>query len=582
MESRSMRLSVILLVSLLVVGTLLLGACGGESTTTTAPPSTQPGATSTSQSTGSTGTSGTTATSAALAPKYGGTLRIVAMSNGANIGWPATLQTGGMFVMSYYETLLRSDNKGNLLPWLAESYQVADDQTSITFTIRKGVKFSDGSDLTAEVVKWNLEQYMTQAGGAPAGAPPAGAPAGAPPAGAEPPAGGPPPGMGGGSPWGSIEVVDAYTVRVNITQWDNSLPASFGDADPALYMVSKAAYDTNGQEWMTTNPVGTGAFTLVSYVTDTTAKLVKNPNYWATDAQGNKLPYLDGLDFTFTADPTTTLMMAKAGEVDMILNTSPGKQLADYEDLGWRVNRSYDSNEVWVPDSAHTDSPWSKLEVREAAEYAVDRVTIAEKFGFGYLQAPNQIPPRDTTAYDADYALGRTYDPEKAKELLAQAGYPDGFKTTLIIWPAGNRDIALAEQQYLAAVGIQAEIEFADFGKWSSYVGPLGTYHNALLEAPCPAQGPTGLGCVTFAVGLFGNNWQKPPELMQALGAATSSPAPDVNLIRATTDILSKNALLIPLWEIGSARVEQPYVVAEFGTRGLPTFSSLETAWLNK
>ena len=78
-----------------------------------------------------------------------------------------------MFIMSYYETLLRSDNKGNLVPWLAESYKVADDQKSITFTIRKGVKFSDGSDLTAAVVKWNLEQYMTPAGGAPAG-PPAG------------------------------------------------------------------------------------------------------------------------------------------------------------------------------------------------------------------------------------------------------------------------------------------------------------------------------------------------------------------------------------------------------------------------
>ena len=69
------------------------------------------------------------------------------------------------------------------------------------------------------------------------------------------------------------------------------------------------------------------------------AKLVKNPNYWATDAQGNKLPYLDGLEFTFTADPTTTLMMAKAGEIDMDITVSPGKEMADYKDLGWRVNR---------------------------------------------------------------------------------------------------------------------------------------------------------------------------------------------------------------------------------------------------
>ena len=92
-----------------------------------------------------------------------------------------------------------------------------------------------------------------------------------------------------------------------------------------------------------------------------------------------------------------------------------------------------------MPDSAHADSPWSKLEVREAAEYAVDRATIAEKFGYGYLKAPNQIPPRDTTAYDANYALARNYDPAKAKQLLAQAGYPNGFKTKLIVWPGGNK-----------------------------------------------------------------------------------------------------------------------------------------------
>ena len=466
MDSRSMRLSFILLASLLLAGTLLLAACGGGSTTTTTASSTQtsvtsPGDTSTSQ--------------AALTPKYGGTLRAAILPQGANIGWPVGLTAGGDMAQAYYDTLLRSDEKGNLYAWLAESYKVADDLKSITFTIRKGVKFSDGSDLTADVVKWNLEQQMAVAG---AGAPPASAPAGGPPAsdsaGAPPasaPAGGPPASdsagappasaPAGGPPGGavpepkvtSIEVVDPNTVRVNLRIWDSSVLASFGDAQPGIYMVSKAAYDKNGQEWMMSNPVGTGAFTVASYAMDGTAKLMKNPNYWGKDAQDNQLPYLDEIDFTFSADNTTELMMAKSGEVDMIVNTFSGKQLTDYKDLGWRTNFFYDANEVWAPDSAHPDSPWSKLEVRQAAEYAVDRATIAEKFGYGFLQAPNQIPPRSTTAYDPNYSLGRNYDPAKAKELLAQAGYPDGFKTSLIVWQGGNRDIALAEQAYLARGG---------------------------------------------------------------------------------------------------------------------------------
>jgi peptide/nickel transport system substrate-binding protein len=545
MESRSVRFSVILLVGLLVVGTLLLAACGGGSTTTTAAPGTTDTGSTTTAAPGTTEGTGPTTTAAALTPKYGGILRMPGGVGNQNIGWPATFSGGGDPVQCYYETLLRTDNKGNLIPWLAESYKVADDQKSITFTIRKGVKFSDGSDLTADVVKWNLDQRIKTAPN-----------------------------------WASIEVVDPNTVRVNFKAWDNSLPGSFGDAEPMLAMVSKAAYDKNGQEWMITHPVGTGPFTVASFVPDSITKVVKNPNYWATDAQGNKLPYLDGIDIIASPDTTTTLMMAKAGEIDM-LAVSPGQGMANYEKLGWRVHARYDANMVWVPDSAHQDSPWSKLEVREAAEYAVDRVTIAEKFGFGYLQAPNQIPPRDTTAYDANFALARNYDPEKAKQLLAQAGYPDGFKTSLIVWTAGNRDIALAEQQYLAAVGIQADLQFPDAGKWVTYVTPQGAYNNALLEAPAPAQGPTGIGCVSFALFLFGNNWQKPPELMQAFGAATSAPALEVSLVRATTDIMTKNALVIPLYEIGSGRAEQPYVIAEFGTRGLP-FSNVETIWLNK
>jgi ABC-type transport system substrate-binding protein len=215
-------------------------------------------------------------------------------------------------------------------------------------------------------------------------------------------------------------------------------------------------------------------------------------------------------------------------------------------------------------------------------EYAVDRVTIAEKFGYGYFQAPNQIPPRATTAYDPDLALGRNYDPEKAKELLAEAGYPDGFKTTLIVPPPSNRDIALALQQYLAAVGIQAEVEFCDAGKFNSYIGPQGTFHNALLSGPAPAQGPTGVALVSLALFLYGNSMQQPAELTEANAAATSAPAPDVSLIRATTDILTRDALLIPLYENGTGRVDQPYVVADFGQRGQSSFASLETAWLNK
>ena len=286
MGSRSIRFSVILLASLLVAGTLFLAACGGGTTTTSG------------KATGST---------AATGPKYGGTLRMVAQSNGANIGWPATQAVGGALIQSYYETLIHQDSSGAPKPWLADKWTVSPDHKWVSFTIHQGIKFSDGSDLTADVVKWNLDQYKAKH-----------------------------------PEWGSIVVTDPNTVQVNLKSWSSGTLGDFGDVgEPALYMVSEAAYKTHGQDWMTKNPVGTGPFILKSYQTDASATLVKNPTYWAKDSNGKQLPYLDGLQFTFTQDPGTILMKAQAKEIDMVITVSPGEQMADYANMGWPVLRSH-------------------------------------------------------------------------------------------------------------------------------------------------------------------------------------------------------------------------------------------------
>jgi ABC-type transport system substrate-binding protein len=527
MGSRSIRFSVILLASLLVAGTLFLAACGGGTTTTSG------------KATGST---------AATGPKYGGTLRMVAQSNGANIGWPATQAVGGALIQSYYETLIHQDSSGAPKPWLADKWTVSPDHKWVSFTIHQGIKFSDGSDLTADVVKWNLDQYKAKH-----------------------------------PEWGSIVVTDPNTVQVNLKSWSSGTLGDFGDVgEPALYMVSEAAYKTHGQDWMTKNPVGTGPFILKSYQTDASATLVKNPTYWAKDSNGKQLPYLDGLQFTFTQDPGTILMKAQAKEIDMVITVSPGEQMADYANMGWTVLRSHESNEVWVPDSKHPTSPWSKLEVREAAEYAIDRATIAKQFGFGYMTVPDQVPPADTTAYQANYSLARNYDPAKAKQLLAQAGYPTGFKTTLIEWPGANKQIALVEAAYLKAVGIQVDIKYTDMGKWNSYTGPVGDYQNAIAEGPCVSQDPVGIGTVSFALLLYGNNMQQPADFLTAYGKANTAETVTPALVQAATDILTKDALVIPVWDLGGGRVQAKYVqTPQWKTRGLPTIIGLETAWMS-
>ena len=190
-----------------IIAAIALSACAPKTTTETATAITSATAATTLPQGAST-----------LTPKYGGVLRFITNSTflGTNIGWPADPMgdVAATFPQCCLETLLHGDNKGGYIPWLAESYKIADDLMSISLTFRRGVKFHDGSDLNAEVVKWNLDNYIN--------------------AGME-------------VYWSSVDVCDDYTIRANFTTWVCNMPASFGDAGTIAVIVSKAAFDKNGK-----------------------------------------------------------------------------------------------------------------------------------------------------------------------------------------------------------------------------------------------------------------------------------------------------------------------------------------------
>ena len=211
------------------------------------------------------------------------------------------------------------------MPWLAESYQLADDLSSITFKLRQGIKFHDGSDFNAEVAKWNLDNMIA----------------------------------GKVEPnWASVDVIDSSTIRVNFSKWSNLLLLSFADTSTPAYMVSKAAFDKNGLDYMRNNPIGTGPFKFVSFQLDTAMNFVKNPDYWRADAQGNKLPYLDELEFIYISDPATQKNVIRAGEADMI-HLADAKTASNVTDLGLTTKFSITDIRGLAPDSANSDSPWA-------------------------------------------------------------------------------------------------------------------------------------------------------------------------------------------------------------------------------
>jgi ABC-type transport system substrate-binding protein len=478
-------------------------------------------------------------------PKYGGTMTWIAGKSRPLIGWPPDLMMNNVvvFVQSVLETLLRADAKGNVYPWLAKSYKVADDKKSITFVLRKGVKFHDGSDLNAEVVKWNLDNMIKAKLK---------------------------------RQWASVDMIDDYTVRVNFKAWKSNSLLDFNEGIAPPLIISKAAFDKHGLDWVRRNPVGTGPFKFVSFTPDVGFKAVKNPDYWVKGK-----PYLDAVEFKIVANLETNKMLMQAGEGD-ITSTMLGKAAADYAKMGLHVEPRAESVWVIVPDTANADSPWAKKKVREAAAYAIDRETIAKSMGFGYWVAPYQIPPRASLAYDPNYALGRKYNPQKAKQLLKEAGYPNGFETTIIGFPFSDKRILLILQAQLGEIGIKVKLTYTNMSKWVPIMFPGRAPTNSVLFTPVPRFDANFIGGTQFLFNRLSKSWARTPDAMKANKAALDAPTIDVKLVRAVNDIFIRDALLIPVHEGGFCRVKRPYVMDSYDQRGYLLFWDIESAWLNK
>lgn len=233
---------------------------------------------------------------AATGPTPGGTVKFIMSSTATNIGFPAT--DAASFTLYYnrpaLESLGRYDGTGKMTPFLAESWQSDSKAKTITFKIKQGIKFQDGTDFNAEAVKWNIEQYVAAKR----------------------------PEVKGIQ---SIQVIDASTVQLNLASWDIGLLDSIAYF---VLMVSPAAVEKNGKDWAVSHPVGTGPFNFVSWEKDVSIKFKKNENYW----QKGK-PYLDAIEYSFIYDLNTAGNVFKSGGADVITQMTAETTL-ELEKLG--------------------------------------------------------------------------------------------------------------------------------------------------------------------------------------------------------------------------------------------------------
>jgi peptide/nickel transport system substrate-binding protein len=428
----------VLLIALISMLALSAFACSSSEKTTPAPAVTTSAPTTSAPTTSAPTTTAvkttqaaTTQAPASVTPKSGGTLRVLGVQTaGKNVGlpWETNTYSSGHIMWRFAEPLVFWKVDNTVEPWLATSWEFSSDYSSITFKLRQGVKFTDGSDFNADAVKYCYDQVIA----------------------AKSPA---------ATKWKSIDVIDPYTVRINLTSYQNSLWADLNNY--ACFIVSAKQIQQKGEDFARDNPVGTGPFKQTKFVRDQSVVEEKNPNYW----QPGK-PYLDKIEYIYVKENMTQIAMMKAGEADMMGGQS-GKVMSEMKAQGFQDFSWADGTDFLTFDTANANSQFKDLRVRQAFEYAIDKAAIVKALGYGYMKTNNQMPP-PTHAYHDPSLPDREYNPDKAKQLLAEAGFPNGLKTKFIMF-ADFQNEALMVQQQLSKVGITVDLEIVENLKFWDY-----------------------------------------------------------------------------------------------------------------
>jgi ABC-type transport system substrate-binding protein len=224
-------------------------------------------------------------------------------------------------------------------------------------------------------------------------------------------------------------------------------------------------------------PVGTGPFLLKSYTKGQSAQFVRNPLYWDTG-----LPHLDGVDFRLSVDGDTQLQQVQADQLDVMGDAIPSGSFTQVTTDPTYTDQIYhhtlvDVQYLWMDTQQPNKGPLSNVKVRQAIEHAIDKDHIVQII-HGTGKKAGCIFPPDLPGYDAS-CDPYDFDPAKAKALLAEAGFPKGFKTKLVTDTTDpDPQVAEAIQQDLAEVGITAQLETQEF---STFLDTLFTPHTAPL-----------------------------------------------------------------------------------------------------
>lgn len=387
---------------------------------------------------------------AAAGPKKGGTLRYGKMGDIRGKD-PHPLGADQYCMVNLaWDTPIRFDPNLKPQPWLAESWQLSQDNLSLTFKLRKGVKFHTGREFTADDFKFNIERVRkpetnTQM-------------------------------RFGAEKITAMEVPDPYTITLKFAEPN---PAVW-DMLETLYIVDKENIDNKDFK----QGVGTGPFKWVEWRPGERVVFERNPNYWQ---QG--LPHLDRIELHISKDISALAVNLDAGALDVI-EQPLDSDLVRLRDSGKFTAAISDFwSDFYYIGSVVNVAPLTNKKLRQAINYAIDRERFVKTAQMGIGEAQSIPWPKNSPAYDAELAKAYRYDLEKAKQLLAESGAGNAQISIVTSGSISANWVTLAEllQADLSKIGLKLNIEMVEQAVWrdrltqrkmqSTWVGQFGFSH---------------------------------------------------------------------------------------------------------
>jgi peptide/nickel transport system substrate-binding protein len=385
--------------------------------------------------------------SSAHAATRGGTLTFARAMDSLYLDPVHTSQNADIWIsLNLYDTLIQptTDGKG-IAPGLAESWTVSDDGKAVTLKIRPNLKFADGSPIELSDIKWSLDRASNKE-------------------------------TGGDfqfllSAIQSTEITGTDTVVLHLAHADPSILQALATFNAGI-MPEKLLMAAPGKDLeeksknFADHPIGSGPFVLTSWSRNNEMVLSRNPYYWKLATDGKPLPYLDKVRFVIIPDDATRILKLKAGEIDAT-EFVPFSRVAE-------LKADPKLNMVLFPSSKviyfnlndrptykdGSKNPTADARVRQALNYATDKQAMIQILSYGFGVPQQSFMPMSTPLA---YGKGEPYpiDIAKAKALLKEAGYANGFEITCMALAGNQDDVAQlsALQQMWGQVGVRLKIE---------------------------------------------------------------------------------------------------------------------------